>query len=87
MSEPERRQICFFTPSTICCGGVALDYLSMLMSINEQRLLTSQLYRLSGIYILSFFFDHLNNDKLGTFHHPATVRFVLNDTADHHETF
>ncbi len=25
----------FFTPSTICCGGVVLDYFSTLMIINE----------------------------------------------------
>lgn len=25
----------FFTPSTICCGGVVVDYFSMLMIINE----------------------------------------------------
>ena len=25
----------FFTPSPICCGGVVLDYFSMLMIINE----------------------------------------------------
>lgn len=26
----------FFIPSTICCGGVVLDYFSMLMIINER---------------------------------------------------
>lgn len=28
----------FFTPSTICAGGVILDYFSMLMIINELKL-------------------------------------------------
>lgn len=43
----------FFTPSTICCGGVVLDYFSMWMIINEQTLLPTVVYRyaFTGIYI------------------------------------
>lgn len=61
----------FFTPSTICCGGVVLDYFTMLMIINELlpkedeaeasvnvlRLWRIDMYStLAGIYIFFFLF-------------------------------
>lgn len=60
----------FFTPSTICCGGVVLDYFTMLMIINEllrkedEAEASVNVLRLwcidmhstpTGIYILVFF--------------------------------
>lgn len=87
MSEPERHQICFFTPSTICCGGVVLDYSSMMMMmiINELKEdLNAYRYALVGIYIFLLF-----NSSDGRLHHVATFPFtvVLNDSIDHYKTF
>lgn len=84
MSEPERHQICFFTPSTICCGGVVLDYFSTLMIINEPLLkdeagTSLNVLRLRRIdtclseYTFSFFC--LTDGRLVTFHHLATFPF------------
>lgn len=77
----------FFTPSTICCGGVVLDYFSMLMILNEQRLLDC------GVWICICWDIHflfcLTDDRLVTFHHPATFpcTVALNDIIDHCKTF
>ncbi len=73
MSEPERHQICFLTPSTICCGGVAVDYISVLMIINEHRLLS--VWRIDVHLLNVHFLFSLSDDRLVTFHHPVTFPF------------
>lgn len=45
----------FFTPSTICCGGVVLDYFSVLMIINEILTKQYEAERLLNLLWIFFF--------------------------------
>lgn len=81
----------FFTPNTICCGGIVLDYLSMLMIINEERPISVfVLWHIDSCsleYTFSLFVQVMTDAQhlIILPHFPFTL--VLTDIMDHCETF